>query len=859
MHLFKNNFINTINDPVFVADVQTGVILTTNEAFESAFAKDGLLKVKGLLDVFPHAVLSDMAEEVTAGVEESRALRLKKLDVVLDGSTVQLDAIAGFFDDDKNQLYFVLKGYRSYMELLQFRDTTAKLPDCFLLLGIGDEIILHYGNLAFDKVFSTDEVSFQGWYGGSFSAAIAPTQRRKVISRMKKDIAQGRTCHLDMEMTGVDGVSHYVSIHATQTHQLPYDQIVCATLYVVDERYKKILNLEQENEMFRAINGLSTDVLFRVSLDTLHTEFYGASLSNFDVEGLEHGGIEDFINRGLIYEEDIPTFYQISHAILRGEDENFHLRINSKDGRCDWYAVRYVITRDEKGKLLLVFGSISNIQSNQELQDKASLDLLTGCLNKGTFESYAQNIFNEEINMQTHAFLMIDLDNFKAVNDNMGHFFGDIVLKDIASKLKRIFRDSDLVARIGGDEFAVLMRDIKNEDIILRKAQEIVDSLDVTYKGDSASYRISASVGVALYPRQADDYEEIYQQADLALYHAKSMGKSTYTLYQDNLSQGNMSNPTPFDIANRAFSHYFDQEVALDTFNLLFSAEDNSQSIDLVLQHLGERFGVDRCYIFEALDGDCSAYKNTYEWCSTGVEPQIQHLSRVERTDMAGVLEHANAEGVFYCNDVMGMEPSAAKEILEPQGILSMLHTYVKRDGDYRYMLGFDDCTSKRMWQPTEISTLMYASKIIAQALFYQEVIAYAERSSNDRLTVLDNLNSFAYIVDNESHKIQYFNKMAEKYIPGIRIGDICYETIRKNDCECDDCPMKVLREKAATKTRRLTYNPYLGMHVLAAASSLTNFSGRSCTFLSSTDVSDIVENSNLAEMDKKQFVVYEV
>ena len=128
------------------------------------------------------------------------------------------------------------------------------------------------------------------------------------------------------------------------------------------------------------------------------------------------------------------------------------------------------------------------------------------------------------------------MDNFKGVNDTLGHAYGDKVLARIGSMLRATFSTEDYLGRIGGDEFCVLMNtqpeDGKSyEDYVIGKCEEICAAFREHYTGDDGSYKISASIGCALFARDGEDFETLYKSADKALYASKERGKDTYTIY----------------------------------------------------------------------------------------------------------------------------------------------------------------------------------------------------------------------------------------------------------------------------------------------------------------------------------------
>lgn len=173
-------------------------------------------------------------------------------------------------------------------------------------------------------------------------------------------------------------------------------------------------------------------------------------------------------------------------------------------------------------------------QKKQELALKynAEHDKMTDLYNKKTTEqlidAYLQSPEGCDLN---HAFLMIDIDNFKNINDQLGHLVGDKALVEIAQVILRAFRDCDIIGRIGGDEFCVLMKDVPSQAAALAKADALCKRLNLTYTKGPKRVSISASIGIALYEHPSQGYMQLYSNSDIALYQAKNQGKNRYCLY----------------------------------------------------------------------------------------------------------------------------------------------------------------------------------------------------------------------------------------------------------------------------------------------------------------------------------------
>lgn len=165
-------------------------------------------------------------------------------------------------------------------------------------------------------------------------------------------------------------------------------------------------------------------------------------------------------------------------------------------------------------------------------QALAQNDPLTGVLNRQTFADKIDRLLEEAAPEPLIALLMLDLDGFKLINDSFGHEVGDSTLIDAAQTLRSVVRHGDLVGRLGGDEFIVCLNGIQNRTDAARKAKQICNALRRAF---SAEIQLSASIGVAVYPYDGDDFASLYHKADLALYHVKATGKDNYIFYDERM------------------------------------------------------------------------------------------------------------------------------------------------------------------------------------------------------------------------------------------------------------------------------------------------------------------------------------
>lgn len=197
------------------------------------------------------------------------------------------------------------------------------------------------------------------------------------------------------------------------------------------------------------------------------------------------------------------------------------------------------------------------VKIRDEIEYQTNFDVLTGLANRNMCEKRFEQLVSKGNDQNSNldiALFFIDLDDFKKVNDTLGHDTGDKLLCQVAERLSGTAEKHGLVGRLGGDEFILILEVDNDEDSVKNLAFEIVSDFKRTFFIDASTLKISCSIGVALYPCDGKTYSEILRKADAAMYHAKSLGKNQFTYYFDSLTVG--------------LSKYFKIEEAFLTANI---------------------------------------------------------------------------------------------------------------------------------------------------------------------------------------------------------------------------------------------------------------------------------------------------
>ena len=222
-------------------------------------------------------------------------------------------------------------------------------------------------------------------------------------------------------------------------------------------------------------------------------------------------------------------------AVLRGESVSYE-RSMERNGQQRYFKVEYEPDRDEAGSVRGFFALLSDISDRKKIEElamhQASHDCLTGLANRTLFaEHFERELAQTRRSEKKLAVVFLDLDQFKVVNDTVGHDGGDALLQEASHRLRSGLRASDILARTGGDEFNMLLSDLtdaRDATVILKK---IKTSFQRPFRIKGEEFLVTASMGVSIYPDDGTDSETLLSYADIALYHAKEQGRDQYQFY----------------------------------------------------------------------------------------------------------------------------------------------------------------------------------------------------------------------------------------------------------------------------------------------------------------------------------------
>lgn len=276
---------------------------------------------------------------------------------------------------------------------------------------------------------------------------------------------------------------------------------------------------------FRLLSSLSENIVYELNTETADVIFPNGFKKVTGYPPPKEDFPKAFARNGLIHPEDKARFLDAYIAYPTDEDKRYgEYRLLDRDGQFRWFRFEELLLRDEQGNVIRIIGRMRDIEEEktrlEHLQAKTRLDPGSGAFNKGATE-YLVGRHLEQNYDREHAVLVLDIDDFKQLNDQRGHLYGDQIIRHIVAIARESLRASDLIGRIGGDEFLLFIQDVPGEAFVAAKTMHLLKTIQ-------QELEISISIGIGMYPEHGRTFDELYHAADTAMYKVKNQGKSGF-------------------------------------------------------------------------------------------------------------------------------------------------------------------------------------------------------------------------------------------------------------------------------------------------------------------------------------------
>lgn len=712
----------------FLENVSEAILIEDNKSGTVEYVNRGMLKLLNVQsrkesiefnELFKfEEVYDELIGKLQLELSNNDTYTLK--DVVIktdDDKEILCNIKCGYYNEEQTYNYYVFKTSKAEKKVENAVDVDivlADLPFPIIVLHNDDNLTIKSTNKKFDKMFNGQYITFDKMFKGQFSNSFVKEFRTKYTMEISSQLNSEGKCIIELDIMTAEGKIVTIGVDAYLANNDSGNSLIYATINSVEDEQENSTSIDADLETETVSQPSSQDLLYIFDISNKKINFAG-DITKYDIPVELKNFPDDFLELGIVYEADTNKFIEMANNMARGIEKTYTMRLRDASGVLEWFRAEYDINKNT----LEVKGKFVNIQQSTVAEQKLNADPLTQCLHITAFEKKVTKFIENKGKDGTHALFLINLDNFRTLNDNHGHYNGDQLLIKFVEELRVIFGSkTNYIGRSDGDEFVVFLKDFNNQNSIVKRAEKILKALDTTYEKNGTKVRITGSIGISAYPNHDKSCEGLIKKAYIALIDSKMNGKNTYNIFDSKSSVDNIHIEKQFKNAELAISKFFDTNLIQKLFNLALNSTDNNETINQILSTIGERFDADRCIIYEAMDEFGTYYKINSEYLKEGISSKKNMFNTMPGSMISDMSKIADDTDVVYYSNIRDINDMMARSMLEMQSVKSLIHSYVKNSDDViKYILSFEECTSTRICTPIEISALMYAVRIIAQLM----------------------------------------------------------------------------------------------------------------------------------------------
>lgn len=642
--------------------------------------------------------------------------------------------------------YFSMYGYRKNQNEDEFRVLVERIHCGIAIIRMDDGFTLQRANPAFFRIAGYTREEIKNQFQNQTIDLVQKEDLPYVLESISKLTFDKVHGYMDFRISSKGGKTKWIHMDTFLFHADGKHPVFQCIFTDITEVKASIEQAEMEAKRFQIICELSNSILFDYDIETdtmtttqpisdLHTE--QTVISHF------YQSVEE---SHAIYPDDLPTLIRFLANATEQEMLEAELRILC-NGSYTWFRLEGLALKNKSQKPIRIIGKVINIdhikRENEHLQKKLQRDPMTGIYNKVVTERLIDRYLQGASDDDMSALFVLDVDNFKNINDAFGHLTGDAILTDMVREIESVLRSSDIFGRIGGDEFVIFVKNIRSREMARKKAQRLCRAFRTISLMSGFPCAVSGSIGVALFPADGQSYHELFSNADSALYIAKGQGKDGISFYGDPVTT--LQNATDQCVSLQPCSVYsLDYSILENILTYMREHCMEQNALGEALAIAGRYYHAKRACLLEfSVSGETIAH--IYSWNEPGYACDTARLQQYPEAYWKEHLKRFNRDAVFQC-DSLKTAGFSSNELTE---LSSLQHIAFFCKQHPASILIFDHDGVQSTLAPHEVQTLSLIHSILqCRVLMLQKLQGLQELTTIDALTGALAYESFRTILD---------------------------------------------------------------------------------------------------------------
>ena len=527
-------------------------------------------------------------------------------------------------------------------------------------------------------------------------------------------------------------------------------------------------------------------------------------------------------------------------AYMRGIHTcNVEYRLKRK-GCYHWINASIQLLKKDSSADIFARVFLKDIQAQKEkLQKEVHIDALTGAYNRKGIITHIEELLRQNPEAIS-ACVSLDIDNFKEVNDTFGHLYGDAVLSETAKKIQKLCRSDTLIGRLGGDEFVAFFPRLQSEEVLMHAAERLQTALVNTYTSGSHMVKTSVSMGISFYPRHGTTFTELYDKADIAMYHCKRNGKNGWTVYQDTMErcQQIMEKPDSDNIGDMQLNKPFEGNIGEYIFRILYRREKTDpQTMRTVLELIAHHYDMQYFYVMD-FNRETQSIQPLLSWSEE--DKSLYELLQLDEQKAAleflETIHSDNDRILFLENCGKDCFDRFPKEILNKLAIFALVHMSVPVSNQHDILIGLANTRHTHSFSRNQRTDIRTIFEVIVTFLKDQQQREQQKKYTDTLISLLNNLGNSIYVIDPHSYQLIYFNQSLMEIFPKLKTGEICHKVFREEDTPCKDCPIRQLSKTVPSASTDI-HNAKLNADIQTTAAYVEWYDQQKYVLLSGVDV----------------------